>query len=197
MEIVSEFFVPLSPEEAWNTLLDFGRVAQAMPGARLDEAEGDFVKGAVTVRLGPMRIEYHGTARVDASDPQRRELEIEARGDETRGTGSASARIRTRLSPMESGTTVEIRADLDVTGRPAQMGAGLIQDVAKRLTDEFAERLRRDLAGEAQPAVASGPDPDPTAELDLAQLIGRPLLQRVAGGILVLVVVWLVWRAWR
>lgn len=198
MQIRSNFSVPLSPEETWNSLLDFQRVAAAMPGARLDEVKGEEVKGSVTVKLGPMRVEYRGTARVDASDPDRRELRMVASGDETRGTGSAKADIVAQLSPLEQGTTVDIVADLDITGRPAQMGAGLIQDVAKRLTDEFAERLRQDLmTASPEPEAPSPVSHAQRAELDLFRVAGGPIGRRVGLAAIVVGVLWLVRRILR
>lgn len=197
MDITSEFSVPLSLNETWNALLDFERVARAMPGAQLDAIEGEEVKGSVIVKLGPMKVAYSGVARIDASDPERQQMRIEAKGDETRGTGSASAVIRTRLIPFEAGTKVEIAADVDITGRPAQMGSGLIQDVAKRLTDEFADRLRADLM-QALPASATASDPSTSSgDLDVLRLLSRPLIKRVAIVVSAGVLGWLIWRRLR
>jgi uncharacterized protein len=194
MELASQFTVPLSVEDTWEALLDFERVARAMPGAHLDAVEGDEVKGSVTVRLGPMKVGYSGVARIDARDPERRQLTIDAKGDETRGTGSASAVIRTRLIPSEGGTTVDIAADVDITGRPAQMGAGLIQDVAKRLTDEFAQRLRADLMQPESVAAPPSPPNDAATDLDMLRLAGGPVAKRAAIALVAAALVWLMWR---
>lgn len=197
MEITSSFLVPLSPDETWNALLDFERVASSMPGARLDEVDGDEVKGSVTVKLGPMKVEYRGIARVDASDVERRELRIAASGDETRGTGSASANISTRLEPEAAGTSVNIVAEVSITGRPAQMGVGLIQDVAKRLTNEFADRLQNELVGQTPESQVEVSTSKGGTELDLLRVAGGPVARRAAVGLALVGVIWLIRRLFR
>ena len=194
MRVESHFFVPLSQEETWGALLDFRRVASAMPGAHVDEVNGSEVKGAVTIKLGPMKVEYRGTARVEADDPNRGELHIVAEGHEVRGSGSASVSIQTTLKPGQAGTDVDIVADLDITGRPAQMGAGVIQEVAQRLTDEFAENLRNGLIEVAPPAHSSSGEEAGVSDLDLLKLAGGPVARRAAIVAAVGLALWLLWK---
>ncbi len=202
MELTNRFTLPVPPERAWDLLLDFARMAQAMPGATLDRVDGDRLEGRMVVKLGPMRITYEGTAAVVERDQAAGRMLIEAAGREARGVGTAQARIETHLAPAESGTEVTLVSEVDVTGRPAQMGAGLIQDVGQNLTDEFARRLAADLGAETEGEVgesSAGPPPgrDPGA-LDIGAAAALPVLRRLAPVALtallaVAVVVWL-WR---
>lgn len=204
MKIDSSFAVPLSPPATWDLLLDFERVGSAMPGATLASVDGDDITGSVVVRLGPMKIEYVGDASITTKDQANYRLVVQANGKEARGTGTAGATIEALLSPTSEGTLVSLAAEVDVTGRPAQMGAGLIEEVGQRLTDEFASRLRADLASHAAPdagSAGSAPVGSRDDALDLGKVAGWPVLKRAALPILVLVglgvIAWLLSKVMR
>ena len=141
MQLENEFTVPAPVSEVWNTLLDVQRIAPCMPGAAVERVEGDEVAGRVKVKVGPITASYAGTARFVTKDEAEHRLVLEASGRETRGSGAASAKVETRMSEDGSGTRVAVVTDLEVSGRPAQFGRGVMADVAAKLTDQFASCL--------------------------------------------------------
>jgi uncharacterized protein len=211
VELTNRFSLPVPPEKAWDLLLDFRRMATAMPGATLIAVDGDRLQGTMLVKLGPMRIAYEGEAKVVERDEAGRRLLIEAAGKESRGTGTASVRIETRLDPTETGTQVTLHSSVNVTGRPAQMGAGLIQDVGQNLADEFARRLESDLGTESGSVEERAADEGVGSAksttsgtgdvLDVGSAAVLPVLRRlgpiVLAGVLVIGVVVLVWMVRR
>jgi carbon monoxide dehydrogenase subunit G len=157
VKLNTNFSVPAPVPVAWEALLDLERVARLFPGATLEGGEGDEYRGSVRVKLGPMSVEYRGVARFAEREETSRRVVIEARGRETRGAGMANATVVTVLTPSEGGSAVSVDVELAVSGRPAQLGAGVINDVAQRLVQEFSARLAADLT---EPAPAS-PTEDP------------------------------------
>ncbi len=161
MRLTSQFSVPLPQAEAWRLLLDIERVARWFPGARLDTSDGDTHRGTVRVKLGPMLVDYRGTATFVERDEGAGRVVIEASGREQRGAGTATARAVTSLAPAGASTEVSVSVDLDITGRPAQLGQGLMQDVAGRLVAEFASRMAAELSAAGAPAPAAEPGAEP------------------------------------
>ncbi len=218
MQLTTSFNVPLPLAEAWTVLLDIDRVASWFPGARLESVEGESFKGTVRVKLGPMMVDYRGTARFVERDESLRRVVIEASGREQRGAGTAKALAVTELTAGASGTDVSVSIDLDVTGRPAQLGQSLLQDITERLVAEFSSRMEADLSapapsapsddtsspsGDAAAAPGAGarsaPPTPPRAEsdadvLDLGRIAGPAMVKKVAPVLGVLVVLVLVWR---
>lgn len=198
MQLSNRFFMPVGPDDAWESLLDFEKVARAMPGATLTRLDGNDLEGSVLVKLGPMRITYEGRARVVTRDLEERRLVMEANGKETRGAGAASARIEAVLQGTDGGTEVKILSTVDVTGRPAQMGVGMIEEVGQRLIDEFSARLGEELCG--APAVEStAPASHSRKEevLDIGSVAASPLMRRAAPALIALAVVAIVVKAIR
>jgi uncharacterized protein len=154
MELTNSFVVPTDLETAWSTLLDVEAVAPAMPGATLTGRQGDEFSGTVKVKLGPISMVYSGTATFVEKDSEHHRVVIDAAGKETRGSSTARAHVVAELS--EAGpdrTQADVRTDLAITGRPAQFGRGVIQDVAGRIIDQFAANLAARMTA-AEPAVA-------------------------------------------
>ena len=118
MELEHTFTVPVPEERAWDVLLDVERVAPCMPGASLDSVEGDQIKGRIKVKVGPISMTYAGTARFTERDPQAHVITLEASGKETRGAGTASATVRSKLEGRGDQTHVIVHTTLNVTGRP-------------------------------------------------------------------------------
>ncbi|HEX2312359.1 MAG TPA: SRPBCC family protein, partial [Thermomonospora sp.] len=145
MELDHEFTVPAPVDQAWSALLDAERVARAMPGATLDSTDGDTHTGRLRVRLGAMTITYRGTARLAGADKPARTLTVEAEGKEARGSGTASAVIRLRLTETDDGTHVAVHITLDVTGRPAQFGRPILAEAAAKLITRFTKSLTETL----------------------------------------------------
>jgi carbon monoxide dehydrogenase subunit G len=175
MKLRNEFEVAAPIERTWETLLDVPRVARALPGAAMDrEGEGGAWRGSMKVKLGPVTTEYAGTARIQDADEDDRVASYRVEGREARGQGSAAATITTRLAAAGAGTRVVVETDMQVTGRQAQLGRGLMEQVAGRMLDEFAGRLERELRGE------TAPEDHGEWALDVGAAIRGPLFARAA-----------------
>src|ERR1700730_13846396 len=158
MEMDHSFTVPVPPERAWDVLLDVERIAPCMPGASVDEFDGEVVTGRIKVKVGPVSLTYRGTAKFTERDPDARVIVLEASGKETRGAGTASATVRATLEPGGEGTIASMHTTMNVTGRPAQFGRGVMVEVGGKLVEQFAQNLRQlitdDSAGEGGAAAA-------------------------------------------
>jgi carbon monoxide dehydrogenase subunit G len=146
MRLEHEFTVPAPIEQAWQVLLDVERVTPCLPGATLLSAQGESFTGSVKVKVGPIQVTYKGDARFTTRDEQAHRVVIEAAGKESRGSGTASATVTAQLTEAGGQTTVTVETDLDVTGRPAQFGRGVMSEVGGRLVEQFAQRLAEELA---------------------------------------------------
>src|ERR1700744_3154096 len=166
MELDPSFTVPVPPAQAWDVLLDVQQVAPCMPGATVDTVDGDDVAGRLKVKVGPVALTYKGTATFKDRDAADRSMLVEASGKEMRGAGTASATVKASLQPenrSDAATLVTLHTTLNVTGRPAQFGRGVIAEVGSRLIDKFADNLAQQLtggsggAGEAEASEAGEP----------------------------------------
>src|SRR5258708_23628572 len=154
MELEQSFTVPVPEERAWEVLMDVERVAPCMPGATLDSVDGDAISGRSKVKVGAIAMTYAGTARFTERDPDAHVITLEASGKETRGAGTASAKVRSTLESQNGHTHVVVHTTLNVTGRPAQFGRGVMAEVGGKLIGVFATNLADMLA--AEPARQSG-----------------------------------------
>ena len=209
MEMDHSFTVPVPPERAWDVLLDVEKIAPCMPGAIVDEFDGEVVTGRIKVKVGPVSLTYRGTAKFTERDPDARVILLEASGKETRGAGTASATVRATLEPESGGegTTASMHTTMNVTGRPAQFGRGVMIEVGSKLVEQFAQNLRQLIAedgavdaeaeasgttqdgpGSTQPSpvvppaatTATAPPPAASADsINLIKLVGPSLLKRV------------------
>jgi len=170
MELEHSFTVPVSEDRAWEVLLDVERVAPCMPGATLDSVDGDEIKGRIKVKVGPIAMTYAGTARFTERDPHAHVITLEASGKETRGAGTASAKVRSMLESQNGQTHVIVHTTLNVTGRPAQFGRGVMSEVGGKLIGIFASNLAQMLAAEPAPDSSEGDSGD-AQEGGLAQPI--------------------------
>src|ERR1022692_1762192 len=138
------------------------RPAPCMPGASLDSVNGDEIKGRIKVKVGPISMTYAGTARFTERDAATRVMKLEATGKETRGAGTASATVRSELHGEGDETHVIVHTSLNVTGRPAQFGRGVMSEVSGKLIGIFAANLASMLTADnaaqspAPAAAASG-----------------------------------------
>lgn len=198
MKLENEFSVAAPLDQTWSTLLDIERVASCLPGAKLESESSDGTyRGEMTVKLGPMTLSYKGTARLAEVEEDEHIAVLEARARETRGSGMATAMIRNQLTAGDEGTTVvKVETDLNITGRPAQFGRGIMEDVSSRMLDDFARRLEREIVGGQARAAAAEADgdgdgsvpsttapatpPPPATEnaLDLGSAVMGPLAKR-------------------
>jgi carbon monoxide dehydrogenase subunit G len=167
MELEHSFTVPVPRDQAWDVLLNVEQVAPCMPGATLDSVDGDQVKGRIKVKVGPISMTYAGTATFTERDPAAGVVTLEASGKETRGAGTASATVRSELHDQGDSTDVTVHTSLNVTGRPAQLGRGVMAEVSGKLIGIFAANLADMLTagnGAAPAGIAEPAAPEPTAE---------------------------------
>lgn len=212
MELINEFEVDAPLDVVWSVLTDVERIAPCLPGAQLQEVEGDEYRGVVKVKVGPITAQYKGAASFVEKDDSGYRAVLRAEGRDTRGTGNATADITAEMAPTATGTRVAVTTDLKVTGKVAQFGRGVMADVSKKLMYQFADNLSELLAqvpSDSDPAV-DGPasaevslpgqaeeqvrviDAPEAAAVDLLGAAGTPVLKRllpVAVAVVVLVVV--------
>jgi carbon monoxide dehydrogenase subunit G len=162
VELTNEFRVGVPVEQAWGVLTDVERIAPCMPGAQLQEIEGDEYRGIVKVKVGPITAQYKGAARFVEKDEAGHRAVLRAEGRETRGQGNAAATITAQLDPDGDGTKISVVTDLTITGRVAQFGRGVLADVSTKLLGQFADCLETKLlageSGGAGAAAAGGAD---------------------------------------
>ena len=159
MNLEHEFTVPVPIDEAWRVLLDVERVAPCMPGATLLSVDGRDFTGSVKVKVGPITVTYNGKASFAEVDDGAHRAVIEASGKETRGAGTAAATVTTQLEDRGSTTQVRVVTDLNVTGRPAQFGRGVMAEVGGKLVQQFATCLADELSGHHAGAAAEPAGP--------------------------------------
>lgn len=165
MELTNDFRVGVPVERAYAVLTDVERIAPCLPGAELQEIEGDEYRGVVKVKVGPITASYQGAATfVERTAPNR--VVLRAEGRETRGQGNATATITATLTPDGDGTTVTVVTDLTITGRVAQFGRGVLADVSGKLLGQFVECLESTVLAGPEPVVEAAaatavPTPSP------------------------------------
>ena len=163
-QIVNEFTVNRPIDEAWPIICDVERIAPCLPGAQLEEIEGDIYRGKVKVKLGAVAAQFKGEAHFVERDDVAHKAKLKGKGRDTGGRGNAEADIYAEaeaLSPTSTKCTVV--ADLHITGKVAQFGRGILGDVSKKLIDQFASNLNTMLDDQGTPAPAARPATD-TAE---------------------------------
>ncbi|MEY4130913.1 MAG: hypothetical protein RLZZ31_1037 [Actinomycetota bacterium] len=207
MELINTFSVSVPPEVAWKVLTDVERIAPCLPGAQLQEIEGDEFRGVVKVKVGPIQAQYKGKAVFVQRDDAAMKAVLEASGRDTRGQGNASATITAQLESAAGGTQVTVTTDLTVTGKVAQFGRGVLADVSAKILSQFVDNLEQTVLVDDAAAVvkeaeavvaASAPTSAPSATpesneptvrkidqpepeaIDLLGSAGSPLLKRAA-----------------
>ncbi|SMD22607.1 SRPBCC family protein [Lentzea albidocapillata] len=176
MKLTHSFTAPAPAEEVWEALIDPERVAPCLPGATLTSVDGKTFSGEVKVKLGPVQLLYRGSGEFVEIDPVLRRAVMKAAGKDARGNGTASAVVT-----FVVGDSVEVETDLAITGRPAQLGRGLIAEVSGRLVDQFAECLASTLGSVDPDEVAQQQHLRvvPDEPIDLIDTAGVPVLKRV------------------
>ena len=146
MKLENEFTVNTSIEEAWEAMLDLEKVTPCLPGAQLTEQVGDEYKGEMTVKMGPVTAKYNGTVKVEEADESEHRAVIKADGKDARGQGTASATITSTLHDEGNDTVrVHVETDMQITGRVAQFGGGMHQEVAEKIMGRFSDCLEKNL----------------------------------------------------
>ena len=196
MELTHEFTVPADIDETWNAFNDIESVAACFPGAVVTSVEGDTFQGSCKVKLGPIALVYNGSGTFVEKDESTHRMVIDAKGKDKRGNGTAGAHVSATMTDAGSGSTgVEVLTDLAITGKPAQFGRGVMQDVSDKLLGQFtdcleqkvgdssaASRAATEAASEAapEPAPASAPEqaPEPAPSPVRALSDARPQPQQ-------------------
>ena len=164
MELSNEFVVPVKIDEAWGLLTDVELIAPCMPGAELQEIDGEEYRGVVKVKVGPITAQYKGKATFVEKDDTAHKAVLRAEGRDTRGQGNANATITAMLESEGDGTRVKVVTDLSITGRAAQFGRGVMADVSTKLLGQFVDCLEKNVLGAGAAAAAEPEAAAPAAE---------------------------------
>ena len=216
MDIENSFTVDAPIEEAWVLLTNLAEIAPCLPGAKLTDVTDGVYSGGVKIKVGPVTSEYKGTAEFVEKDDSTYLAVISGKGRDTRGAGNAQALITAQMVAVGNQTQIDIVTDLKVSGKVAQFGRGVMQDVSTKLMGQFAECLESKI-GESQaiddiaavstqteldvdssPAVAAVDDDDDDA-LDLLEVAGGAVFKRfvpalVVAAIVIVLIIWLIAR---
>jgi len=209
-QLINEFTVNRPIDEAWPLITDLERIAPCLPGAELQEVEGETYRGVVKVKLGAISSQFKGEAHFVERDDERYRAVIKGAGRDTGGRGNASAEITAQAESLSpTSTRVAVTTDLHITGKVAQFGRGIMADVSSKLMAQFADNLNQmidDQSDEhAEPAAAApaatepGTTPDEpatirkiegpaTEPIDLMEVGGSSIVKRVAPAIIAIVV---------
>jgi carbon monoxide dehydrogenase subunit G len=196
MELNNDIEVSAPVEDVWAAFNDVERIAPCLPGAQLQEIEGEEYRGIVKVKVGPITAQYKGKATFEERDKANWKVVIKGDGRDTRGAGNASALITATLDPVsDTITKVNVHTDLTITGKVAQFGRGAIADVSTKLMGQFAANLETLLEGGGD-QMAEPPAPEPVSgsgdpvvrkidapeaeAVDLLEVAGTPVLKRLA-----------------
>ena len=156
MELEHSFTVPVTKERAWDVLLDVEKVAPCMPGATVDSFDGKVINGRMKVKVGPISMTYAGKAEIVEQDEQAGVIRMDASGKETKGAGTASASVRSVLEDQGAHTRVTVHTTMNITGKPAQFGRGVMSEVSGKLIGIFADNLAELLAESEDAGAGAG-----------------------------------------
>lgn len=166
MDLTHRFTVPTSVEETWAHFNDIASVAECFPGATVTSVDGETFSGSVKVKLGPIALVYNGSGTFVEKDESAHRFVVDAKGKDKRGNGTAGAKVTLTMAPAGSSTDVEVVTDLAITGKPAQFGRGVMQDVSDKLLGQFVDCLEQRLSAgpEAREGVPTDDVQLPTPE---------------------------------
>ena len=208
MDLNHQFTVAVPVEDAWRILTDVERIAPCLPGAQLQEVEGDTYRGVVKVKVGPIQAQFKGQASFIERDDVAHKVVLKGEGRDTTGKGNASAMITAELTSVTpTSTKCTVHTDLSISGKVAQFGRGALADVSDKLLAQFSENLNQLISAAPAPSApvvtetASAPSEQPTirkidgpevAPLNLLDTAGSTIAKRAIPaliGIAVLVAV--------
>jgi len=206
MDLNHEFTVPVPVADAWQILTDVERIAPCLPGAKLEESNGDTYSGFVKVKVGPIQAQFKGQASFVERNDSAYKAVLKGEGRDTTGKGNASALITAQLTEESATSTkVTVTTDLNITGKVAQFGRGAMADISNKLLDQFVTNLNGLIASSnsaAEPAqgdAASSASTTPSAPqeveaLDLLSVSSGAILKRALPVIAVVaaVIIWLI-----
>jgi uncharacterized protein len=173
-QLVNEFTVNRPIDEAWAVITDVERIAPCLPGAQLQEIEGDIYRGVVKVKLGSITPQFKGQATFDERDDSAHRAVLKAEGRDTGGRGNANAEITAQAESLSpTSTRVVVSTDLHITGKVAQFGRGIIGDVSKKLMEQFAANLNTMLDTDPVDEAAASSEPASRASAGNGDQTGR------------------------
>ena len=223
-QLINEFTVNRPIEEAWPLITDLERIAPCLPGAELQEIEGDIYRGVVKVKLGAISSQFKGEAHFVERDDENYRAAIKGTGRDTGGRGNATADITAQAESLSpTSTRVMVTTQLHITGKVAQFGRGIMGDVSSKLMAQFADNLNHMIdeqglgsdntpeapAAPAAPEIAvNAPEVPATPEkpqvrkiegpatepIDLMEVGGSSLVKRLVPALIAIVVVLLLVR---
>ncbi|HEX4904778.1 MAG TPA: SRPBCC family protein [Acidimicrobiales bacterium] len=190
MELVHDFTVPVPAEQAFDLLTDVAKVGPCLPGAVITAVDGDTFQGGMRIKLGPIAMTFTGDGALVEKDRAQGRAVIVARGRDAKGNGGAQARVAATLDDRGAETAVRVVTDLDITGKAAQFGAGVVRDVSNRMLAQFADNLAALIRGGAVTPAAPGatgsspsaPAPAPAPEAGSSARAGAAVPAGAAGG---------------
>jgi uncharacterized protein len=205
VELEHQFTVPVPVARAWEALLDVEKVAPCMPGAVVDSVDGDSFTGRVKVKVGPITVAYAGQATFLEKDAAAHRAVVEAKGRETRGSGTAAATVTASMTEDGESTRVTVVTDLAITGRPAQFGRGVMNDVGNKLIGQFADCVAETItqsgsAGPAEQSDVAGGRAGSDDAIDLVAVAGGSVAKRalpIVALVVGIVIGWVVVRRLR
>jgi uncharacterized protein len=205
VELEHQFTVPVPVARAWEALLDVEKVAPCMPGAVVDSVDGDSFTGRVKVKVGPITVAYAGQATFLEKDAAAHRAVVEAKGRETRGSGTAAATVTASMTEDGESTRVTVVTDLAITGRPAQFGRGVMNDVGNKLIGQFADCVADTItqsgsAGPAEQSDVAGGRAGSDDAIDLVAVAGGSVAKRalpIVALVVGIVIGWVVVRRLR
>jgi uncharacterized protein len=184
MLIKSDFEVAEPVEKVWDFFQNIPQVASCLPGAELTEDLGDEkYKGRVAIRMGPVRLQFAGTADITERDEAAKRVVVHAAGADEKGRGQAAMVVSAALSRAGRGTKVAVTQDLQLSGAAAQYGRGMIADVSAVMMRDFSanmqDRIERIERGESAEQIAASAGGNSVQGVTLAMRATRMALTRV------------------
>jgi len=157
MDLEHSFTVPVGVDHAWAHFQDIASVAECFPGAQVTDTEGETFHGSVKVKLGPIALVYNGSGTFTEKDETAHRFVVDAKGKDKRGNGTAGATVTLTMDGGADSTDVNVHTDLAITGKPAQFGRGVMQDVSDKLLGQFVACLEQRMGEDGSPAAAAEP----------------------------------------
>lgn len=165
MDLNHTFTVAVPVADAWKILTDLERIAPCLPGAQLQEVEGDIYRGVVKIKVGPIQAQFKGQASFVERDDTAHKAVLKGEGRDTGGKGNASALITAEMTAVDAdNTSVTVNTDLSITGKVAQFGRGAMADISDKLLGQFVENLNSMILSGGSTAAHDAPASAPAAE---------------------------------
>ena len=181
MDLTHTFTVPLGVEETWGHFNDIASVAECFPGAQVTEFDGNSFSGSCKVKLGPIALVYNGSGSFVEKDEEAHRFVVDAKGKDKRGNGTAGAHVTVSMEETDGSTEVTVVTDLAITGKPAQFGRGVMQDVSDKLLGQFVACLEERFVAQPEPAAEEAATADARAGDDVQDGLSGGTPGAVAG----------------